>query len=330
MIGLDLLEIDRLEQALERRPRLAERLFTDAERAYAAARARPGAAPRGALLREGGGEPRRCALDVPGARARSRSSAAATGRRRSRCTARPRARAAELGVRVAGVADPHARRRAAARSRCCAVTPARTGSSRCPTPSAMRATDRWAIEERGIPGARADGARGRGPRRASSRELAPRRAGRGRLRQGQQRRRRLVAARLLREAGRDGRACSLIAPADELAGDAAREPRAPARRRRPSRSRAERARAGARAIVDALLGTGFERRAARRRRPRRSTRSTPAAAPVVACDVPSGVDASTGEVAGRGRARARDRDVPRRQARPVDQPRQGARRRASR
>jgi holo-[acyl-carrier protein] synthase len=41
-IGLDLLEIARLERALERRPRLAERLFTDAERAYAAARARPG------------------------------------------------------------------------------------------------------------------------------------------------------------------------------------------------------------------------------------------------------------------------------------------------
>jgi holo-[acyl-carrier protein] synthase len=40
--GIDLLEIDRLERALERRPRLAERLFTDAERAYAAARARPG------------------------------------------------------------------------------------------------------------------------------------------------------------------------------------------------------------------------------------------------------------------------------------------------
>jgi holo-[acyl-carrier protein] synthase len=41
-VGLDLLEIDRLEQALARHPRLAERLFTDAERAYAAARARPG------------------------------------------------------------------------------------------------------------------------------------------------------------------------------------------------------------------------------------------------------------------------------------------------
>jgi holo-[acyl-carrier protein] synthase len=42
MIGIDLLEIDRLERALERRPRLAERLFTPGERAYAADKARPG------------------------------------------------------------------------------------------------------------------------------------------------------------------------------------------------------------------------------------------------------------------------------------------------
>ncbi len=41
-VGIDLLEIDRLERALERHPRLAGRVFTDAERAYAAARARPG------------------------------------------------------------------------------------------------------------------------------------------------------------------------------------------------------------------------------------------------------------------------------------------------
>ena len=41
-VGLDLLEIDRLERALERRPALARRLFTDSERAYAEARARPG------------------------------------------------------------------------------------------------------------------------------------------------------------------------------------------------------------------------------------------------------------------------------------------------
>ena len=41
-VGIDLLDIARLERALERRPRLADRLFTDAERSYAAARARPG------------------------------------------------------------------------------------------------------------------------------------------------------------------------------------------------------------------------------------------------------------------------------------------------
>jgi holo-[acyl-carrier protein] synthase len=41
-IGIDLLEIERLERALARRPRLAERLFTAHERQYAAGRARPG------------------------------------------------------------------------------------------------------------------------------------------------------------------------------------------------------------------------------------------------------------------------------------------------
>jgi holo-[acyl-carrier protein] synthase len=40
-VGIDLLEIDRLERALERRPRLGERLFTEGERAYAATTARP-------------------------------------------------------------------------------------------------------------------------------------------------------------------------------------------------------------------------------------------------------------------------------------------------
>src|SRR5438045_2072910 len=40
-VGIDLLEIERLERALERHPRLAERLFTEAERTYAAGRARP-------------------------------------------------------------------------------------------------------------------------------------------------------------------------------------------------------------------------------------------------------------------------------------------------
>jgi holo-[acyl-carrier protein] synthase len=41
-VGIDLIEIDRVERALERRPRLADRLFTPAELAYARKRARPG------------------------------------------------------------------------------------------------------------------------------------------------------------------------------------------------------------------------------------------------------------------------------------------------
>jgi holo-[acyl-carrier protein] synthase len=41
-VGVDLLEIERLERALQRRPRLAERLFTAAELEYAASRGRPG------------------------------------------------------------------------------------------------------------------------------------------------------------------------------------------------------------------------------------------------------------------------------------------------
>jgi holo-[acyl-carrier protein] synthase len=41
-VGIDLLEVERLERALKRTPRLAERLFTEAEREYASGRARPG------------------------------------------------------------------------------------------------------------------------------------------------------------------------------------------------------------------------------------------------------------------------------------------------
>ncbi len=41
-VGIDLIEIERVERALERRPRLAERLFTAGELDYARGRARPG------------------------------------------------------------------------------------------------------------------------------------------------------------------------------------------------------------------------------------------------------------------------------------------------
>jgi holo-[acyl-carrier protein] synthase len=41
VVGIDILEVARLERALARTPTLAARLFTDAERAYAATHARP-------------------------------------------------------------------------------------------------------------------------------------------------------------------------------------------------------------------------------------------------------------------------------------------------
>lgn len=41
-VGLDLIEIERIERALERRPALADRIFSQAERELAASKARPG------------------------------------------------------------------------------------------------------------------------------------------------------------------------------------------------------------------------------------------------------------------------------------------------
>ncbi|HEX6666074.1 MAG TPA: holo-ACP synthase [Solirubrobacterales bacterium] len=41
-VGIDLLEIERMERALERHPRLADRVFTEGELVYARAKGRPG------------------------------------------------------------------------------------------------------------------------------------------------------------------------------------------------------------------------------------------------------------------------------------------------
>jgi holo-[acyl-carrier protein] synthase len=41
-VGIDLVEIARIERALERHPRLARRIFTEGELAYAGTRRRPG------------------------------------------------------------------------------------------------------------------------------------------------------------------------------------------------------------------------------------------------------------------------------------------------
>ncbi len=61
-LGIDRIEIERIERALARRPRLAERLFRPGELAYAAGMARPGrhlaarfAAKEAAIKALGGG-----------------------------------------------------------------------------------------------------------------------------------------------------------------------------------------------------------------------------------------------------------------------------------
>ena len=195
------------------------------------------------------------------------------------------------------------------------------GSSRCPTPSSMRATDRWAIEERGIPSLELMERAGAGLARRRRRDRA-RRAGRRRLRQGQQRRRR--ARRRAAAARRRARRRASLLLADAAGADRA-TPQSNLERlpgaRAASRSRPS-ALDGARAsIVDALLGTGFDgapRGAAGRRRSRRIDGARRRR--VVAADVPSGVDASTGEVAGAAVRARRDGDVPRGQARAVDRP----------
>jgi ADP-dependent NAD(P)H-hydrate dehydratase / NAD(P)H-hydrate epimerase len=162
-----------------------------------------------------------------------------------------------------------------------------------PLPDAeqMRATDRWAIEERGIPSLELMERAGEGLAFVIARH-AP--AGRiaivcGKGNNGGDG---LVAARLLRQAGREVDVLA-VAPPDELRGDAAEQlKRLPGEP--PASFEAGRL-DGAGGIVDALLGTGAT---GPPREPAVIDAINAAGAPVVAADVPSGVDASTGEVAG--------------------------------
>ena len=111
MVGIDLLEIDRLERALARRPRLAERLFTEEERAYASTRARPG---QHLAARFCAKEAVAKALGAGGlGRTTSRSS---SGRRAPRVRAQraaPPSAPAELGVEVGHLAHALAQTAAA-------------------------------------------------------------------------------------------------------------------------------------------------------------------------------------------------------------------------
>jgi ADP-dependent NAD(P)H-hydrate dehydratase / NAD(P)H-hydrate epimerase len=97
-----------------------------------------------------------------------------------------------------------------------------------------------------------------------------------------------VVARVLREAGREVRMLA-VAPVEELQGDAAHHAA-----RTPSEPWDPRRLAGCAVAVDCLLGTGASGA------PRGAALEAVQALDglrVVACDVPSGVDASTGEVA---------------------------------
>ncbi len=166
-----------------------------------------------------------------------------------------------------------------------------------PLPDAerMRAIDRWATEERGVPSLDLMERAGAGVARALER-LHPdgpvtvvcgggNNGGDG-----------LVVARLLREAGREVTVGCASSPAD-LRGDAlANFERLPGDAPLDLAGGMD-ALGGASVIVDALLGTGFAGE------PRGTVAEAidaieSCSAPVISVDVPSGVDASTGVVSG--------------------------------
>ena len=165
-----------------------------------------------------------------------------------------------------------------------------------PDAAAQRALDGWAIEQRGIPGVQLMERAGRGLF-----ELVQRHLPEGTIAvvcgKGNNGGDGLVVARLLREAGREVDVHLLCEPS-EVQGDARvnleRLPGSPPRVFNPG------ALFEVAGIVDAVLGTGVS--GAPRGVAGDAVETIAEAAsrgvPVVACDVPSGVDGSTGEVGG--------------------------------
>jgi ADP-dependent NAD(P)H-hydrate dehydratase / NAD(P)H-hydrate epimerase len=157
----------------------------------------------------------------------------------------------------------------------------------------MRAIDGWAIEERGVPSPELMEAAGQAVADAVA-GLAPDGPVRVVCGKGNNAGDGFVAARLLRATGFEVEVL-LLWPGAELPGDAA------ANLARIEAVEAggdlEQRLAGSGAVVDAIFGTGFAGA------PREPAAAAIAAinacgAPVVACDIASGVDASTGEVEG--------------------------------
>src|SRR5690349_8684525 len=157
----------------------------------------------------------------------------------------------------------------------------------------MRGVDRWAIEEVGVPSLDLMEAAGRAVAEAVA-GLAPEGPVRVVCGKGNNGGDGFVAARLLREMGFAVEAL-LLWPGEELRGDAAVNFERFGSEL-PAGDLVERL-DGSGAVVDAIFGTGFEGA------PREPAEAAIEAinrcgAPVVACDIASGVDASTGEVAG--------------------------------
>ena len=130
-VGLDLLEIERLEKALERRPNLARRLFTDGERAYAATRARPG---QHLAARFCAKEAVVKALGLEVFRAQEIEVVGGGEAAELRLHGEAAARAGELGVEVR-VSLTHTRTTAGVVAVLLLARPCRSGSSHCPTPA---------------------------------------------------------------------------------------------------------------------------------------------------------------------------------------------------
>jgi ADP-dependent NAD(P)H-hydrate dehydratase / NAD(P)H-hydrate epimerase len=156
----------------------------------------------------------------------------------------------------------------------------------------MRGVDRWAIEERKIPSADLMERAGEGLAR-----VVAARAPAGRIvvvcGKGNNGGDGVVAARLLRQAGRDVEVLAVWPPewmGEEAAAQVRKLPGP-----RPVTFEADRL-ARAHVIVDALLGTGSSG-SPRDPADKVIEAMEAAKAPVVAADVPSGVDASTGTVA---------------------------------
>ncbi len=157
----------------------------------------------------------------------------------------------------------------------------------------MRAADRWAIEEMGVPSLELMEAAGAAVAEAVA-EVALDGPVRVVCGKGNNAGDGVVAARCLDEMGYEVEAL-LLWPADELSGDAAANLERFAAEHVSGDLAPRLADSGA--VIDAIFGTGF---AGEAREPARGAIEAirRCGAPVVACDVASGVDASSGEVAG--------------------------------